>query len=179
MSKLIGYITFFLILINPLVTLSQECNNAALATTTHLQDNGDGTVSDIKTGLVWKKCSEGQSWNSGENSCDGNTNTYNWKASLQRARAVNKGSEGENLGKIDWRIPNIKELSSIVERKCIDPSINATIFPFTASTLTYVSSTLSNIDGGRGYGRVWLIRFFNGYNIVADKSNVYHVRLTR
>ena len=45
-------------------------NTAAPATTAHLVDNGDGTVSDPKTGLVWKKCPEGQTWNSGAKKCD-------------------------------------------------------------------------------------------------------------
>ena len=61
----IGILFFF----DSSVLLSQECNVSILATTSHLQDNNDGTISDSYSGLQWKKCSEGQKWNVTNNSC--------------------------------------------------------------------------------------------------------------
>jgi len=143
MSKLIGYCAFFLMLVDPLVVFSQGCNDAIIATTSHLQDNADGTVSDAKTGLIWKKCSEGQRWNADMNACDGSVNHYTWQAALQQSEQVNQGNAGENLAKVDWRLPNIKELASIVELKCWQPSINISVFPATRSAWVWSSSSLA------------------------------------
>ncbi len=69
-----------------------------------LIDNGDGTVIDNLTGLVWLK----------------NANCFGlqtWSQSLLLALAMSDSdcglADGSQAG--DWRIPNIKELMSIVE----------------------------------------------------------------
>ena len=38
-------------------------------------DNGNGTISDNNTGLIWQKCSVGQN---NDASCSGTAATYNW-----------------------------------------------------------------------------------------------------
>ncbi|OOZ38542.1 hypothetical protein BOW53_15155 [Solemya pervernicosa gill symbiont] len=88
-------------------------------------DNGDGTVSDELTGLMWKQCSEGLSTTT--TACDtGGSATYGWQSALGQAWTVNGvGFAGNN----DWRLPNLKELASIVEQGCHEPSINETLFP--------------------------------------------------
>jgi hypothetical protein len=59
------------------------------------KDNKDGTVTDEATGLTWQKDDSGK--------------TMNWKQALAYA-------EGLKLaGKDDWRLPNVKELQSIVD----------------------------------------------------------------
>lgn len=178
MSKIIGYSAFFLMLVNPLVVLSQECSNDIPSSTSHLQDNADGTVSDSKTGLVWKKCSEGQNWNSGTNGCDGSVNNnYNWQSALQQAKNVNNASGGENFGKVDWRVPNIKELFSIVELKCKEPSINILVFP-SATMMAWGWSSSLYISDGR-YART--VYFINGSDDHKKKSDTSYnfVRLVR
>jgi len=55
-------------------------NTAITATTAHLTDNSDGTISDAGAGLVWKRCSEGQSWDMGSNGCTGTAADFNWQA---------------------------------------------------------------------------------------------------
>ena len=58
-------------------------------------DNGDGTISDIATGLMWQKADDGES--------------RDWKEALSY-------SEDLELAKYnDWRLPNAKELQSIVD----------------------------------------------------------------
>ena len=67
------------------------------------QDNGDGTIRDRATGLVWQKADSGKG--------------LNWEKALDYA---------ENLklaGHNDWRLPNAKELQSIVDYTSI-PAIN-------------------------------------------------------
>ncbi len=59
------------------------------------KDNGDGTVSDLATGLMWTK--------------DDSKTKMNWQESLKYAE--NLKCAGHN----DWRLPNAKELQSIVD----------------------------------------------------------------
>ena len=62
------------------------------------KDNADGTVSDLATGLTWSRSDSGQG--------------LNWKDALLFAQAQNKK---KFLGYGDWRVPNIKELQSLVD----------------------------------------------------------------
>ena len=138
-----------------------QCTNeniAAPATTAHLVDNGDGTVSDPKTGLIWKKCPEGQAWNTGTKKCDGTVAHYTWKQALLRAAQVNAGAVGQNLSHADWRLPNIKELNSIVERRCWNPAINEAVFPATSDWF-WSSSPIADHDG-----YAWTVVFYSGHD---------------
>ena len=122
-------------------------NTAAPATTAHLVDNGDGTVSDPQTGLMWKKCPEGQVWITDMKKCDGMVAEYTWQQALQRPPQVNAGAIGQNLGHTDWRLPNIKELASIVELRCWDPAINEAVFPAVPRWFFWSSSPVASDDG--------------------------------
>lgn len=101
------------------------------------RDNGNGTVTDNITGLMWKKCSEGQA---NDAACTGAAATYAWSG------ASNAIDQCENLtfaGYSDWRLPNIKELMSIADYGAAAAAkINETYFPNTQAN-TYWSSTYS------------------------------------
>lgn len=114
-------------------TLAQQCNTTILAVTpdSRYTLNGNGTATDKVTGLIWQRCNYGNSWDG--NSCIGSTLYYSWADAL--AYAENDSFADHS----DWRLPNIKELASIVEESCFNPAINLTIFPNT--TTQYWSST--------------------------------------
>jgi len=71
-------------------------------------DNGDGTITDISTGLMWQKTSS-----------SGKT----WEGALAYCEGLNLGSN------TDWRLPTIKELRSLVDYSRYNPAINTTYFP--------------------------------------------------
>lgn len=129
-------------------------------------DNGDGTVSDLSSGLMWMSCSVGQSWSEG--SCAGEATALDWQQALQAAH----GKEFADMA--GWRLPNVKELSSISERSCVRPAINTELFPNTPSD-DFWSSTPSVIDGDRA----WVVAFFNSSNSLKQKSLFVYVRLVR
>ncbi len=108
--------------------------NANLVETTPTADFDisatDGTVIHTKTGLMWKRCAEGQTWDG--TTCTGSASNFNWQNAL--AAAANSTFAGYS----DWRLPNIKELQSIVESCGYSPAINRTIFPAIPSVLLLV-----------------------------------------
>src|SRR5437773_2844025 len=70
-------------------------------------DNGNGTVTDNNTGLVWEKLSM-------DGSVHDVSTTYPWaNAFAQHVATLNSTNfAGHN----DWRMPNVKELESIMNR---------------------------------------------------------------
>ena len=75
------------------------------------QDNGDGTVTDLVTGLIWQK--------SPDMDGDGDID-YDDKMSYDEAMA---GAASFNLaGYTDWRLPSIKEMYSLILFSGLDPS---------------------------------------------------------
>ncbi len=114
---------------------AQTCNYGGIPATapaSRFTDNGDGTVTDKSTGLQWQRCSQGQAWSSG--TCAGTATAHAWQAALQLAEAVSYA------GQSDWRLPNIKELASIVEQACYSPAIDLAVFPGTPSSYFWSSS---------------------------------------
>ena len=150
-------------------------NTAITASTAQLIDNNNGTITDPQTGLVWKKCSEGQAWSSADNNCDDAANTaiFTWQNAMQRAQDVNNGA-GQNFGQTDWRLPNIKELASIVEVRCNNPAINNTVFPETPGGSFWSSSSYAS-----NAGDAWDILFTTGINTLFRKEGGSSVRLVR
>jgi hypothetical protein len=176
MPKIIVFIPLFLFFIAPLMLYSQDCNDAISSTTSHFQDNNDGTVSDVKTGLVWKKCSEGQTWNTNDKGCSESAISYAWQTALQRAENINKAIIGQNLGKTDWRVPNIKELASLVEQQCLNPPINISVFPTIASISTWYWSSSPHASDSN---RAWTVYFYYGYGNSNNKNDTGYIRLVR
>jgi len=161
--------------VNP-SAVQAACNASITATApdSRYTDNGDSTVMDKVTGLMWKQCSEGLSTTTV--ACDtGSVATYTWKGALQQAEILNNG--GGFAGYTDWRLPNRNELASLVERQCYGPAINTNLFPNTVSSKYWSSSPYANSSR-----YAWYVFFYNGY--VGNVRNVfmpdvYNARLVR
>ncbi|MBK8639208.1 MAG: DUF1566 domain-containing protein [Chromatiaceae bacterium] len=140
----------------------------ATAPGSRFTDNGDGTVTDKATGLQWKRCSEGQTWSGG--TCTGYYTIHIWQGALQLAEGASYA------GKSDWRLPNIRELASIVEHACYDPAVDLAVFPNTPSSYFWSSSPYV------AYPELaWLVDFVGGGVSYNYKINSYfgRVRLVR
>lgn len=166
-------IALIILLLSPSLLFAQTCHsNAPKTTPTALFTvNNDGTALDTTTGLVWKVCSEGQTW-ANSPSCTGAATSYNWKAALDTVKTLN--NTAGFAGKTDWRLPNIKELASITELQCVSPAINLTIFPDTPPSVFFSSSPFANFGGG-----AWVLDFNDGFDKANFKKNVKQVRLVR
>ncbi|HEC15771.1 MAG TPA: DUF1566 domain-containing protein [Sedimenticola sp.] len=134
------------------------------------ENTADGAIMDKQTGLMWKTCSEGQTWR--RDGCQGDAGVYSWQEALLRAEAVNRG--GGYAGHSDWRVPNIKELDSLVELACFEPAINVEVFPDTPPGYFWAASPyLSDSEFA------WGIGFRHGDSLIGRKTRAYHVRLVR
>ncbi|MEE9446950.1 MAG: DUF1566 domain-containing protein [Arenicellales bacterium] len=127
-------------------------------------DESKGTVLDAQTGLMWQQCSLGQTGAS----CSGTASQLNWQGALQAGPASSSGNFN------DWRLPNQKELLSLVAYDCYNPSINQSIFPNTQTPRYWSSSPSANTSD-----YAWSVDFNKGYvnNRSRDISN--YVRLVR
>ena len=136
-------------------------------------DNGDGTITDSTTGLVWDKCSRGQVWDNTTppGTCTGAASTHDWAAALAEATAANSAS---HRGHADWRLPNRTELESLVKIDAIAPAIDGTVFPATAAAWYWTSTTYAPLPA-----YAWDVNFYNGDSDPSYKTDSYHVRLVR
>lgn len=134
-------------------------------------DHFNGTVTHVATGLVWKKCSEGQVWSSVDNSCSasGDATSMDWPAALLLA-------DGHSFaGRDDWRLPNINELRSLVERCRIAPAINDALFPQTPALAGYWSSS-PKVGAPT---TTWFLESTGGQTAWVDRDAQLKVRLLR
>jgi hypothetical protein len=117
--------------------------------------NGDGTTTSLSTGLMWQQ---------------GTAGTMNWPAALSYCESL------EFAGYADWRLPSIKELSSIVDHHFYDPAIDTTVFPDTESKC-YWSSSAETWRNSSGLS--WVACFeFGGFvgGVFSNKSRVRCMR---
>ncbi len=108
-------------------------------------DNGDGTITDKATGLMWAAADSGKG--------------LDWKQALAWAQEMNAQNY---LGHNDWRVPGVKELQSIIDyTRSPDTSQSAAIDPlFSCTQITneagqpdfpcYWTTTTHVGSGGRG-----------------------------
>lgn len=145
---------------------AQVCKTNIGPNTSNLRFSVNGNeVTDKETGLTWRRCSLGQS---GDNCSTGSPSTYTWNGALQAAK-----DQRIETGQL-WRLPNIKELSSIVEEECFSPSINLTIFPGTESA-SYWSASLNDDNAKNAWNVIFYFGHLRDYAINGES----YVRLVR
>jgi len=123
-------------------------------------DHGDGTVTDDLTGLMWAK-------NAGLP-----TGYKTWQEGLDYVKSINNSAE--LAGYDDWRLPNRKELFSLIDRSMDDPDNPALPagHPFqNVQSNSYWSST-SNV---LVTDYAWVIKVWTGYMHFRRKSSNYYV----
>jgi hypothetical protein len=130
--------------------------------------NGNGTVTDNLTNLIWMQ------------------NAYffvsgrTWANALIEANGLKSGDAGltDNSKAGDWRLPNVRELQSLVDYGGYTPSILPAGHPFTnVKSGTYWSSTIwahPTITTN-----AWLVSFTDGNVNYSSKSNLNYVWCVR
>lgn len=121
-------------------------------------DNGNGTVTDNLTGLIWLK----------------NANCFgpqNWDAALTSAKGLATAACGLTDGSTSgqWRLPSIVELESLVDLSRSNPALPAG-HPFSAVQSNYYWSS-STFD--QGPSLAWFVYMPNGTLNFGDKPYGY------
>jgi len=136
--------------------------------TPRFTDNGNGTVIDNLTGLIWLKdasCLGQQDWSTANESAD------------TLAPEVCGLAPGSGT---DWRLPTRRELASLVDDRYVSPALTNTTgdgqwtagTPFTGvQSNGYWSSTFT----ADGLSNAWMINFDDGYMNYSDQTNTFYV----
>lgn len=149
-----------------------ECNTTLRKTfdSNAVTVEANGVLVDTKTGLMWMRCSLGYRWQDG--SClrdETQPAEFNWPDALKAAAAAKSFADYH-----DWRMPNRKELASIVEAACFDPAIDLELFPATEAK-GYWSSSPNNFNDWSAWG----VNFINGDHVSTSRDNLFAVRMVR
>lgn len=124
------------------------------------QDNGDLTVSDMNTGLIWQKMDTQ------------NENRRTWE------EACNYCSQLALGGYSDWRLPSRRELFSIIDYGRAAPAINTTYFPecipYPYRSVYWTSTSEANADDN-----AWSVEFGKGRSNKGSKRGAAYVRCVR
>jgi hypothetical protein len=130
-------------------------------------DNGDGTVLDTRTNLLWKRCAEGLVWDGA--TCSGSAQYFTWGDALSQAAA------STYAGHSDWRLPNVKELMTLVEECRTLPAINPVIFPNAPSAPAWTSTPTYLVQDTS-----WYVDFSTGYSFYGQgRATLQAVMLVR
>ena len=125
----------------------------SVCTAADYTDNGDGTISDNDTGLMWKMITDGP---------------FIWEDALIHCENLNYA------GYTDWRLPNINELRTLVDFEISKPAIEQEYFPGTLDR--YWSSTTATGTPNNA----WTLFFkYNGVWDHAGKLEHNSVRAVR
>ena len=131
-------------------------------TSAALVDNGDGTVSDTETGLMWQQAEAG---------------SMNWQNALDYCEDLVLPTGGYD----DWRLPDRNELQSLVDYSYYNPAIYGhningagKYFPGVLSSYYWSSTTYANYTY-----YAWHVNFYSGNVYVHNKTYSYYVRAVR
>ena len=139
-----------------------RCVSGNLPSSRSLTDNGNGTITDNATTLVWQKCSMGQA---NDATCSGTATTVAWAAAMSYCENLTLG------GRSDWRLPSATELRGLVDETRSAPVVNPVFFPATPSVYFNTSTTSTTGVTGMVY-----ISMASGRMNSNNKNNPYAVR---
>lgn len=164
-------------------------------------DNNNGTITDKMTNLMWMKCDVDVPWDDVNKRCQPPTDVlgggtgrtaYTWQEALIEASNMNVNGFADFR---DWRLPNIKELASILELNCLSNNpnevdgtyaIDKSVFSIDVST--YWSSTphpeaFDAKDGSPFINQAWNVNFRRNTSdigaVYKEINQTYYVRLVR
>lgn len=119
-----------------------------------LSQAGEIKIKNPLTPFIWQRCFYGQQWNDAQQICTGTPKKLSWQDAL-------KATENS-----EWRLPNIKELLSLVDLQCFAPPLHPELFPSAPASLTsgiWTSSPLqTNLDSSSITSSAWLVDLGHG-----------------
>ena len=148
------------------ITYSVRLVRGATTASQYVVSSTGQEVTDSKTGLIWRRCSEGQTWSG--IACTGSASGYTHEAALAQ---VTSQALATNLA---WRLPNVKELASIADKTKSNPSVDLIAFP---ATLAYEFWTSTPYVANPT--KAWLVDSHDGRILSFGRIAPPHIRLVR
>ncbi|MDN3613711.1 DUF1566 domain-containing protein [Vibrio gallaecicus] len=138
-------------------------------------DRQDGTILDIDTNLLWAKCSLGETYTAETNLCSGVPTSY---STFQDALVATTDTTLTTIGsQTGFRLPNIKELGSIVDYRCTQPAINLSFFPTTINAPYWTNTPDNNGINSNHDGLI--IDFTEAQEVTTNSSGMTLIRLVK
>ena len=133
-------------------------------------DNGDGSVTDNMTGLIWLKDANCLETVGGVTKSTGD---LIWTEALTWSNNLADGSCGLTDGSVvgDWRLPNCKELHSLLNLGNITPSLPV-VHPFVNVQPTHYWSSTTNMNNT---SYAWDVSMNYGNVYTYSKTNPFYV----
>ncbi|NTV13165.1 MAG: beta-propeller fold lactonase family protein [Desulfobulbaceae bacterium] len=126
---------------------------AAPALAGRFTDLGNQTVTDRDSGLMWQQSEGG---------------AMNWEAALSYCQGLNLATLG------DWRLPNLKELNSLIDHGRSNPALDSGVFPNGAATAYWSATSVAGV-----LGQAWTVEFAAGATGKSEKTVNAKVRCLR
>jgi hypothetical protein len=125
-----------------------RCVRGAIATAPRFTARPDGTVADATTGLTWQKSiTSGRTWAEAKTTC----------AALP-----------------GWRLPDMKELQTIIDEHRSDPAVDPALFPDTPDEGFWAATPLAGTTDA-----AWFVSFAAGIAYNSRVDHLYNVRCVR
>jgi hypothetical protein len=140
-------------------------------------DNGDGTITDNNSGLMWEKLSD-------DDSIHDKDTTYTWANAFASKVATLNGASF--AGYSDWRMPSTAELETLKNFGAVSPAVypafntgcmatcTVTTCSCTQSAYYWSSTTYQN-----GPSYAWSVSFADGFTFATGKTSTYYARAVR
>jgi hypothetical protein len=116
------------------------------------KNNGDGTVTDLSTGLIWQQSDVKKDWEEANSYCD----------------------ELDYANRQDWRLPSYEELQAIVDNTKSNVMIDILAFPGTKPSLYWSATEYESY-----YIMAYAVDFINGNLLSEEKAFANFVRCVR
>jgi hypothetical protein len=144
-------------------------------------DNGDGTITDNATGLMWEKKSDDGSIHDKDNEYTWGTYRMDGTMVTSFLAALNGG--GGFAGYTDWRIPNQFELESLVNLQNVNPAVDAAFNTSCAASCTVTTCSCTQSNGywssTTATSFAWFVSFDDGVIHSSGKTSTLYVRAVR
>jgi hypothetical protein len=141
------------------------------------QDNGNGTITDRVTGLIWEKLSM-------DGSVHDVKNTYQWHTAF--STHIDGLNAAHFAGHHDWRLPNVKELESLIDYETFNPAVASAFNTNCTSSCTVLTCSCTGRYGywssssfANGPSIAWSVSFGFGNVAPGAKSPALFVRAVR
>ena len=125
----------------------------------------NGTITDNNTGLIWEK-------KTAANVHD----AYTWDDAFVYVASLNAAGFG---GHHDWRLPNVRELQSLIDYEKFNPAVAAEFDDCDNGSCTEAGNYWSSTTAVSSPILAWRVNFWDGFQLVGGKTFTIRVRAVR